>query len=114
MSSSTEWTVCMLRCVNGELYTGITTNLQRRLNQHSAGQGSKYVRSRRPFVLAFTATVQDESSARKLEHKIKKLPKGRKSLLLGKHYWVEGVAQFDPLDDAAHQGKELSHEVERR
>ena len=54
----------MLRCSNGCLYTGITTDVQRRLKVHNAGKGSAYIRAHRPAKLvAFTASENRSASA---------------------------------------------------
>ena len=72
----------MLRCSNGSLYTGYTVNLERRLNQHNAGRGSKYTRSRRPVELAYYETFETRSLALKREIEIKKLRRPEKLALI--------------------------------
>lgn len=72
------WCVYMLRCRNGALYTGMTNNLEKRLKAHSKGTGSAFVRSQRPFELVNVIPCKDESKARKLEYKIKQLPRSEK------------------------------------
>ncbi|MGH7661459.1 MAG: GIY-YIG nuclease family protein [Vulcanimicrobiaceae bacterium] len=74
--------VYILRCADGSLYTGWTTNLERRLRQHRASRASKYTRSRLPVELAASFTVRDRTAARRLEAKIKALPRARKLELL--------------------------------
>ena len=67
--------VYLLRCEDGSLYTGITSDLQRRLAEHmgQSGRGAKYTRAHRPSGYAGTWTVEDKSAALRLEHRIKKL-----------------------------------------
>ena len=75
------WFVYMLRCSNGCLYTGIATDVQRRLNVHNAGKGSAYVRAHRPAkLLAFTAS-ESRSAASRLEYSVKSLCRTQKIAL---------------------------------
>lgn len=69
--SSSPWIVYLLRCRDGSLYCGMTNDLLRRLDQHAAGEGSKYVRSRLPFKLAAVSRPLSRSQAAKAEAKIK-------------------------------------------
>jgi predicted GIY-YIG superfamily endonuclease len=72
----------ILKCRDGSLYTGITSNLRNRLAQHSCGRGSKYVRSRLPFRLVYTETLPDRSRALKRELQVKALSKPEKDRLI--------------------------------
>ena len=75
------WFVYMLRCSNGCLYTGITTDVQRRLTVHNAGKGSAYVRAHRPArLVAFTAS-ESRSAASRLEYSVKSLTRAHKLAL---------------------------------
>ena len=55
------WYVYMLRCGDGSLYTGSTTDVARRLREHQNGTGAKYTRARPPVSLAYTEEVPDRS-----------------------------------------------------
>lgn len=69
----------MLRCADGSLYTGIATNVQRRLSEHELGKrGAKYLRGRGPLELVFEKNVGDRSIATRIELCIKQLPKNEK------------------------------------
>ena len=82
------WFVYMLRCSNGCLYTGITTDVQKRLKVHNAGKGSAYVRAHRPAKLvAFTAS-KNRSAASRLECSVKSLNRAQKLALAEK--WKHG------------------------
>ena len=70
--------VYILRCSDNTLYTGITNDLERRLKQHSTGNGSRYVRTRRPFSLVYTERAASRSDALKRELQIKALPRPEK------------------------------------
>jgi putative endonuclease len=73
------WFVYLLRCSDNSLYCGITTDLNRRIDEHnSSSKGAKYTRSRRPVILAYSASVENRSEASKLEAKIKKMTKKQK------------------------------------
>jgi len=66
-ASGDTWTVYMLRCADGSLYTGITTDITRRCKQHNAGNASRYTRSRRPARLVFQEAHANRSEASKRE-----------------------------------------------
>lgn len=74
--------VYMLRCRDGSLYSGITTDLTRRLNTHNAGKGAKYTRSRLPVTLAYYEKAEDKSQALKREIELKKLSREKKEALV--------------------------------
>lgn len=78
------WWVYMLRCADGSLYTGVTTDLQRRLEQHNGERagGARYTRCRRPVELVWHETGHDRSSAHKREAAVKRLPRQGKLALL--------------------------------
>lgn len=76
------WRVYMLRLNDDSLYTGITKDLERRLEQHREGNGSKYVRSRLPLKLVYTEEKKDKSSALKREVEIKNWNKSKKEKLV--------------------------------
>jgi len=73
----------ILRCSDDTLYTGITTDIQRRLEEHnSSAKGAKYTRSRRPVALIYTEEFEDRSSASKREYIIKRLSRAKKLALI--------------------------------
>ena len=74
----TRWNVYIVRCADGTLYTGITTDFENRIAQHNLGKGAKYTRSRRPVVLVWMRRTASESAARKREAAIKALTKTEK------------------------------------
>lgn len=78
----TPWQVYLLRCADGSLYCGITTDVRRRLAEHNAGTASRCTRARLPVSLAAVNTVPDKSTALRLELAIKKVPANRKIELL--------------------------------
>jgi putative endonuclease len=75
--------IYILYCADKTLYTGITTNLERRLKEHNnSSKGAKYTRSRRPVEIIFSREHPDRSSASKHEYKIKKMTKSEKLKLV--------------------------------
>ncbi|MBI2648318.1 MAG: GIY-YIG nuclease family protein [Thaumarchaeota archaeon] len=77
-----EWFVYILRCRTGHLYTGVTTNLERRLKQHNSGTGSKFTRSRLPVSLVFKERLPNRSFATKRELRIKRMALSKKLKLI--------------------------------
>ena len=79
-----DWHLYLIRCHDGSLYTGITTDVARRLAEHQEnnGAGAKYLRSRGPLVLAFQKKLGSRSLALAVESKVKKLSKARKEELI--------------------------------
>ncbi len=72
----------LLRCSDGSLYAGITTDLARRLKQHNRGQASKYTAARRPVRLVWKEKHRSRSSALRREAQIKRWPRRRKQALI--------------------------------
>ena len=79
-----NWKLYILRCGDGTLYTGITTDVQRRLEEHRSGKGAKYTRSRGPLELVYREECTDKSSALKRELEIKALSRSEKLKLIEK------------------------------
>lgn len=77
-----EYTVYILRCADGTLYTGITNDLAQRLDQHNAGRGAKYTRGRAPVKLFYKETGFSRSTALQREAAIKKMSLSAKETLV--------------------------------
>ncbi|MBF8269332.1 MAG: putative endonuclease containing URI domain [Gammaproteobacteria bacterium] len=78
-----EWVTYMLRCADNSLYTGITTDLERRLHEHNyKHNGAAYTRSRRPVTLVYQESFQNRADAARREYVIRTLPKAVKEKLL--------------------------------
>ena len=80
-----EYYTYILRCADGSLYTGITTDLARRFAQHSGGigrSGAKYTAARKPVAYECAFICPDRSSASRLEAAIKRLSRPQKLLLI--------------------------------
>jgi putative endonuclease len=78
------WQLYLIRCEDGSLYTGITTDVSRRLHEHqNAGKkASKYLRGKGALTLVYQKQVEDRSEASKLEYAIKQLSKLQKEQLV--------------------------------
>jgi putative endonuclease len=86
--SAPDWILYVLRCGDGTLYCGISTDVERRLGQHQAGTGARYTRGRGPLVLVAHWPVGSRSDALKAEAAFKALPRAAKERI---------VAETDPL-----------------
>jgi putative endonuclease len=72
----------MLRCGDGSLYTGIATDVARRIGEHEQGKrGAKCLRGRGPFKIVYQRSIGDRSVALKLEYRVKQLSKSEKETL---------------------------------
>ena len=79
-----DWFVYVVRCADDTLYTGITTDVARRIDTHNSGRGSKYTAARRPVTLVYAVPAADRGAASRLERRIKMLPRAAKlSLVAG-------------------------------
>lgn len=78
----TRWTVYLLRCADGSLYAGITTDLAARVETHNAGRGAKYTRGRLPVTVAWKKSRQGGTDARRLERAVKSLSRAEKLALV--------------------------------
>lgn len=76
------WQLYILRCRDGSLYTGITTDVQRRLEEHRSGKGAKYTRGRAPLELVYREYCGSHSDALKREIQIKALTRKEKKALI--------------------------------
>ena len=78
------WKLYILRCSDGSLYTGITTDLEKRIAAHSAGKGAKYTRGRGPLELVYEEVCGDHSAALKRELETKGLSREEKLKMIKK------------------------------
>jgi len=88
-----DWYLYLLRCSDGSLYTGITTNVARRFAEHreNSGTGAKYLRGRRPLMLVFQKKLGSRSLALAVESKVKRLSKKRKEDLIRTNEHIEVI-----------------------
>ena|ERR1039457_2211516 len=79
-----NWQVYIISCSDNSLYTGITTDVERRFRQHSEGRGAKYFRGRQPIGIVYLESGHTRSSASKREIQIKSSSRIEKNILLGR------------------------------
>ncbi|MEJ2034113.1 MAG: GIY-YIG nuclease family protein [Deltaproteobacteria bacterium] len=84
------WFVYMVRCSDGTFYTGITTDVGRRLGEHNSNDrlAARYTRSRRPVVLAYTEGTVSRAAAARRERAVRRLPRREKERLAAS--WSQG------------------------
>lgn len=115
--SEKTWSIYLLECVDGSLYTGIAVDVETRLAMHLAGKGARYTRSHKPLRLLASAPIGNKSQALKAEMAIKRLPKEQKCLavqslvsqfshqpersyIMNKSELIEAIAKFAELTKA--------------
>ncbi len=79
-----DWSLYILECADKTLYTGITNDLDKRLENHANGTGAKYTKGRGPFTVIYTETHENRSGASKRERKVKRLSRTEKLALVEK------------------------------
>ena len=77
--TTSDWFVYLLECLNGKIYTGITTDVDARFNKHLAGKGAKFTRMNPPSHIIASKPCENRSEASKLEYQIKKLSPAQKT-----------------------------------
>ena len=81
--NNSMWYVYILKCCDGTFYTGVTKNLERRVQEHnSSGLGAKYTRGRRPVKLVYSRKFKNRINASREEYRIKQLTRKEKLLLI--------------------------------
>ena len=78
-----RWQVYIIEASDTKLYTGITTNIEQRWQQHLSGKGAKFFRGRKPHRLCYVENQPDRSQASKREAELKKLTRAQKLALIG-------------------------------
>ena len=77
-----NWYLYILRCKDDTFYTGITTDVEKRLEAHRTGKGAKYTRGRGPLELVYRESCGSHSDALKREHQVKMLTREAKQNLI--------------------------------
>lgn len=72
----------IVRCADDTLYTGYTTDVERRVSEHNAGTGAKYTRGRGPVVLEYVEEFSSKSEALRREYEVKQCSRGQKEQLI--------------------------------
>jgi len=81
--SDSDHHVYVIECADGTLYTGYTTDVERRVAEHDAGEGAKYTRGRTPVTLRHVESFDSKSAAMSREYAIKSLARAEKEELIG-------------------------------
>ena len=89
--STPDWHVYLIRCGDGTLYTGVATDVSRRLEEHRSGEGrgAKYLRGRGPLELVLERTVGPRGVALSVESRIKRLRRDRKEELIARNEKID-------------------------
>lgn len=82
--SSQIWFIYIIRAADNTLYTGVTTDVARRFEQHGSGKGAKYLKGRSPIELVFKKEIGTRSEAQRLEHWVKQQSKQDKERIIKK------------------------------
>lgn len=90
----TDWFVYLVQCSDGSLYTGVSTDVVRRLTMHNQGKGARYTRARRPVRLVFVDGRIDKSHALRSEIAIKRMPAVEKRALIA----AAGLEDVSPTE----------------
>ncbi len=93
MTDEKSWHLYILRCREGEMYTGITLDLERRFEEHQSNgpKCAKYLRGKQPLTMIYHHEFSDKSSALKAEIKVKKLTSEQKKLLACGHLVIHEI-----------------------
>jgi predicted GIY-YIG superfamily endonuclease len=111
-SSGDKWFVYIVRCVDGSLYTGITTDVNRRCQQHNAGTASRYTRSHRPVKLIYQEACHSQSSALKREAAIKVMDRREKlKMIQQRKQPSRGVRQIAHLEGIPNIGPAVAADL---
>ncbi|MBN2297915.1 MAG: GIY-YIG nuclease family protein [Deltaproteobacteria bacterium] len=95
-----EWSVYIIRCDERFLYTGITTDVARRVGEHSSGdrKAAKYTRTFSSIALVYEVLIGSRSQAAKIEYRIKKLPRQKKENIILRCLGREELLEFVNVD----------------
>ncbi|WP_431820172.1 GIY-YIG nuclease family protein [Burkholderia sp. F1] len=99
-----SWFLYLIECADGSVYTGITTDVAARFDEHAAGKGARYTRSRKPRAVLASFPLADRSSALRAEYRVKQLTAAQKRELAAGIRTLESVlpvvaAAADDADD---------------
>lgn len=86
--STKRWCVYLIECENGAYYCGVTTDVQRRWQQHVSGKGAKYTRAQRPVRMKLLQGALSQREALQQEYRIKQLQRSDKEMLWHAAKWV--------------------------
>ncbi len=82
MEEAGDWSVYFVRTRSGALYTGVSTDVERRLEEHTAGLGAKALRGKGPLALVWSRAIGERGAALRVERMLKRLPKTEKERIV--------------------------------
>lgn len=92
-----EYSLYIVRCADGSLYTGIAVDVPKRMTEHESGaRGAKYLRGKAPLRLEFEQAVGDRSTASRLEYRVKQLDRDAKEALIGGGSSLDDLRETSP------------------
>ncbi len=98
--ADSEFSLYIVRCADGTLYTGIATDVSKRLTDHETSpRGAKYLRGRGPLQVVFSEVVGDRASASQLEYRVKRLSRARKLALIEGRSALSELASGQVLEE---------------
>ena len=88
-----EYSLYIVRCNDGTLYTGIAIDVERRIQEHESGvRGAKFLRGKGPLTLEFCAALGDRGTAQQFEYRVKRLERERKEALIAGQWSLQELA----------------------
>ena len=96
-----SWFVYMIRAADESLYTGVATDVERRLKEHRDGvRGARYLRGRAPLELVYQCELEEQGLALRVESRLKKLPKADKESLVSSRPDRDGLLETLQITDS--------------
>jgi putative endonuclease len=89
---TSDWFLYTLRCADGTLYTGVTTDLARRVSEHNTGRGARYTAGRRPVQPVAAWRFPDRAASQRAEARFRRLSRAQKLALIAQRLPFEGAA----------------------
>ena len=97
-----QFSLYIVRCADGQLYTGIATDVEKRLAEHESGpRGAKFLRGKGPLEVVFSEKVGDRATASQLEYRVKRLNRVQKLDLVEGRRCLADLQQDHVLDDGS-------------
>ena len=95
------WYLYILRCEGETLYTGITTDVERRFSEHLVGEarGAKYTKMAKPRELAYSLPIGSRDIAARMEHRIKRLPKEEKEAVVAARFNLVDLLKYLKIEE---------------
>ena len=98
--ANSEFSLYIVRCADGTLYTGIATDVSKRLAEHEdSPRGAKFLRGKGPLQVVFSEVVGDRASASQLEYRVKRLSRARKLALIEGRSALSELASGQVLEE---------------